>query len=113
MRGIAPRSHFLLAGARARDLILTYGYQIPTDRATEDVDLAFAVDDWGEFLALRRDLLASGRFGERGRSLHCIQHLGVGKARIDLIPFAGIEDADRRIAWPPDGGVVMKRDRLS
>lgn len=103
----APRSEFVLAGAKARDLLVTYAHNIPIDRVTEDVDLAFSVAGWDEFLSLRQALLASGKFTEQGRMPHRIQHRGIGAARIDLIPFAGVEDAKRQIAWPPDGAMVM------
>jgi predicted nucleotidyltransferase len=107
IRGAAPRSEFVLTGAKARDLLVTYAYNIPIERVTEDVDLAFAVAGWDEFLSVRQALLASGKFSERGKVPHRIQHRGLGTARIDLIPFAGVEDAKRQIAWPPDGAMVM------
>jgi predicted nucleotidyltransferase len=46
-------SPYLLAGATARDLLLKTAYGIDTRRATVDVDLAFLVDSWDEYRAIR------------------------------------------------------------
>lgn len=107
VRAAAPRATFLIAGATARDLILKYGHGIDTGRATEDVDLAFAIADWAEFERLREALLRSGRFAADGRELQRVRHSGVGRCRVDIIPFAGVEDRQRNVAWPPDGSHVM------
>jgi predicted nucleotidyltransferase len=107
VRIAAPETEFLLAGAQARDLLLTYAHGIDTGRATKDVDLAFMVDDWKNFFLLRKRLIGSGRFIEDTESLQKLKHHGIGASNVDVIPFAGVEDAQRHIAWPPDGGVVM------
>ncbi|TMG90328.1 MAG: hypothetical protein E6H73_15570, partial [Betaproteobacteria bacterium] len=104
---VARERDLLLVGAQARDLLLMHAYRIDTRRATEDVDLAFMVRDWSQFLDLRTRLVASGRFSEHERTLHKLIHNGVGTSRVDLIPFAGVEDAERHIAWPPDDATVM------
>lgn len=39
----ATETPFLMAGAMARDLLLVYAHDIHSNRATEDVDLAFLV----------------------------------------------------------------------
>lgn len=102
-----PKHDLLIVGAQARDLLLMHAYGIDTGRATNDVDVAFMVADWGEFLSLRTRLVESGRFSGHERTLQKLIHNGVGAAKIDLIPFAGVEDASRHIAWPPDGATVM------
>ena len=104
---VAQERDLLLVGAQARDLLLMHAYRIDTRRATEDVDLAFMVGDWSQFLDLRTRLVESGRFSELERTLHKLTHNGVGNSRVDLIPFAGVEDAERHIAWPPDDATVM------
>jgi len=103
----APESDFLLAGAQARDLVLMHGYGIDTQRATEDVDLAFLVSDWNDFQLLRTRLIESSRFTGNAVEPYKLRHVGIGAARVDLIPFAGVEDARRMIAWPPDRAIVM------
>ena len=107
IRIAAPKHGLLLVGAQARDLLLMHAHGIDTGPATEDVDVAFMVESWKEFHSLRAQLIESGRFSERGRTVQKLVHTGIGAAKIDLIPFAGLEDASRHIAWPPDGATVM------
>lgn len=107
VRVAAPEADFLVAGAQARDLLLMHAHGIETGRATEDVDLAFLVASWDEFMSLREGLLGSGKFITETQTLHKLRHTGIGKARLDLIPFAGIETDDRHISWPPNGEPVM------
>ena len=54
-----------MAGAMARDLILTYGYGINTGRATTDVDWAMQVESWEQFAAVKNALINTvGGHGE-------------------------------------------------
>jgi len=105
LRAAAPAWEPFLVGAMARDLLLYYAYKIPVGRATEDVDLGFAVADWREFEALRAALLASTFFEEHGSVVYRIYHRRHGP--VDLIPFGGLEHPDGSIAWPPRGDEVM------
>lgn len=97
---------FLLAGAMARDLLLVYAHDIRSNRATEDVDLAFLVKNWDEFEVVRRKLIASGEFSE-------IPRKGIHKLRfqrtleVDILPFGGVERRDRSIVLPPDNAFEM------
>ena len=97
--GIQP----LIVGAFARDLHLAYAHQIPVVRQTEDIDFALALDDWSAFEHLRTRLVDSGRFVQM-TSAHRLRY---GALPIDLVPFGLVEQADRTIAWPPQGDVVM------
>lgn len=97
--GITP----LIVGAFARDLHLVYAHQIPVVRQTEDIDLALALDGWSAFEQMRTRLVDSGRFAET-MSAHRLRY---GALPIDLVPFGLVERADRTIAWPPQGDVVM------
>ena len=97
--GVRP----LIVGAFARDLHLVHAHQIPVVRQTEDIDLALALDDWSVFEQLRARLVASGRFAQT-TAAHRLRH---GALPIDLVPFGLVERADRTIAWPPLGDVVM------
>jgi predicted nucleotidyltransferase len=99
LRRAAPAYKPLLVGAMARDLLLSYAHAIPIARATLDIDMAFAVSDWQDYDRLRQDLLASDQFFED----RTVQHrmLFRKEARIDLLPFGGVERGDRTIAWPP------------
>lgn len=99
LRLAAPAYEPLLVGAMARDLILSYGHGIPAVRATMDIDFAFAVKDWPDYDRLRNDMLVSDHFTED----RTIQHrlLFRNEIRVDLLPFGGVEQKNRMIAWPP------------
>jgi len=105
LRAAAPAWKPLLVGAMARDLLLYYAHNIPVIRATEDIDLGFAVADWDDFAALRAALLASTHFGAHGSLIQRFSHRR--GHQIDLIPFGGLERPDGSIAWPPRGDEVM------
>jgi predicted nucleotidyltransferase len=92
-----------MVGAMARDLLLHYGGGLPVQRATTDVDLAFAVASWNEFNALRNALLNSKRFTET-RVEHKLLHRQT--LEIDLIPFGGVEDAAGQVVWPVDESLM-------
>lgn len=101
--GDAP---YLLAGATARDLLLQAAHGIDTRRATADVDLAFLVSNWDEYLGLRNQLLASGDFAEMPKK--GLQKLRFrGNLEVDIMPFGAIERLDRSIAWPPQDDFSM------
>jgi len=95
----APAYRPLVVGAVARDLLLHYAQSVPITRATQDVDLAFALADWNEFESLRTALIDSQAFAST-RSLHRL--LYAGYLPVDLIPFGGIEASDGSITWPAD-----------
>lgn len=95
----------IVIGAFARDLHLHYGAGVPIQRATQDIDFAFAVRSWDQFHALRQRLLESGSFGSIEGKQHRLRHRNT--LTVDLVPFGDIETDDRRIAWPPSGDVVM------
>lgn len=103
----ALATDFFLMGAAARDLMLRHAHGIAPGRQTEDVDFAVMVRDWDAFAALRQALLASGDFAERsGPATHRLRHQATGLP-LDIVPFGGIERADRTIAWPPDQSTVF------
>ncbi|RJG02877.1 nucleotidyl transferase AbiEii/AbiGii toxin family protein [Noviherbaspirillum sedimenti] len=93
--------------AVVRDLMLRHAHGIAPGRQTEDVDFAVMVRDWEAFAALRAALLASGDFAERpGAATHRLRHQATGLP-LDIVPFGGIERADRTILWPPDQSTVF------
>ena len=96
---------YYLAGATARDLLLEHAHGINPGRDTRDLDLAIMVADWAAFELIRLALIESGRFAPLNDVLHKLRFSGIYE--LDLIPFGAIEQADRTIAWPPDGEVVM------
>ena len=99
--GVAP----LIVGAFARDLHLQYQHGITMQRQTQDIDFALAVPDWATFESLREHLISGERFTAYANTAHRLRHhTGLP---VDLVPFGGIELADRTIAWPPQGASVM------
>ena len=97
---------FFLTGAAARDLMRRYAHNIEPTRQTEDVDFAVMVSDWQSFDALREALIASGEFFPcSGPVTHQLRHKS--NLPLDIVPFGGIERADRTIVWPPDQSTVF------
>jgi len=105
VRAGAAGISFFVTGATARDLLLWYGHKIHTGRATNDVDIAVAVTGWNEFTAFKARLLALGEFSEHPKMQGRVRYQE--SLDVDLIPFGGIEDGNRSIAWPPDQEIVM------
>jgi predicted nucleotidyltransferase len=98
----------LIAGAFARDLHLRYGYDIAPLRQTKDIDIALAVSSWQAFTELRQQLIDEGGFAEAAGVPHRLRYRGRNmEIPIDIVPFGGLESADRMIAWPPSGDEVM------
>ena len=94
-----------LAGALARDLWLTFGFEIDSGRRTEDVDLAVQCSDWDTCDDLAEALAERGVERVQGTQ-HKFRH--PNGREIDLIPFGGVEKIDRTVAWPPDGNPEMR-----
>lgn len=104
-RQAAPSVEWLVVGALARDLHLSYAHGIRVDRVTTDTDLALTIATWAEFAHIRHTLLASGNFVADRRIEHKLLHRS-GRA-LDVVPFGDIEDRSGTIAWPPSGAVTM------
>lgn len=94
-----------VAGAVARDLWLQFAFGISTGRRTEDLDFAMQCPSWEVFHSLSVKLVASGF--QIPEPLRPHRFLHANGTSIDLVPFGGLERADRTIAWPPDGSRVM------
>lgn len=98
---------FFLMGAAARDLILQHAYGIEARRVTKDVDFAVMVRDWNAYDALRSALMTGGEFSARpGPATHRFLH--TSGLPLDIVPFGGIERADRTFAWPPEHSTVFE-----
>jgi predicted nucleotidyltransferase len=82
----------MVVGAVARDILIRHVVGSHPERATKDVDVAIAVPSWQYFDCVTRDLA-------KGRAAHRFIVLGV---EVDIIPFGGIETAERTIDWPDD-----------
>jgi predicted nucleotidyltransferase len=101
---------WFVAGAMARDIVLTGVHGIETGRATRDVDLAFALAGWPQFEELKQRLLGTARFSEaKGIAHRLLLDAAAGRRAypVDIIPFGAIAGDDGSIAWPPDHSIVM------
>jgi predicted nucleotidyltransferase len=95
---------FFVAGATARDIILTHVYDIDTWRATLDIDLGVQVSDWEHYHRLTEALIETGRF-RSGQYFHkLIYDEGLP---IDFVPFGAIADSKGRLTWPPEHEAAM------
>jgi len=95
---------FFVVGAAARDIILTYGYDIDTIRATRDIDFGVQVSDWDQYKNLTESLVATGEFRYSGEVQRLLYK---DSLRIDIIPFGPIANRDNTLSWPPDHEIEM------
>lgn len=106
----AANIDWFVAGATARDILLTHVHDIDPIRATADIDIGVCIDSWHNHEALRAELVATGRFEQRSRVLHQLDYSvpGIGKkAWLDIVPFGPLQDTNGEIAWPPDQSMRM------
>lgn len=96
MRALGLR--YFVAGAIARDILLTHVFGLGVYRATADVDFAVAVKDWAEFEAAKA-ALENRQFVRDPRLTH---RLYKNDYPVDIIPFGGVESPERTITWPPE-----------
>jgi predicted nucleotidyltransferase len=99
---------YFLAGATAREIMLRYVFGRPPGRRTLDVDLGIAVRDWDHFKLLKAALVEQAGFQPHARMVQRISYPSKPAVIVDLIPFGGIETAERTIAWPPEEDIVMR-----
>lgn len=101
---------YFVAGATARDILLTNVYGMNTGRATRDVDFAVAVESWQQFEAIKARLTADGRFNASKNTLQRLYYRisaeGPGYP-LDIIPFRGVEQPRNTVAWPPEMKVLI------
>jgi len=98
LRGIQTRAidlgiDIMVVGATARDILLQHHVGLTPERATADVDVAIAVSGWEDFDAL------TGPLDNPSKRSH---EFRVGDMTVDIIPFGGVENADRTILWPDE-----------
>ena len=101
---------YFVAGALARDIVLTNVFGIDTGRATQDVDIAVAVENWDQFKIVKEKLIASGQFNPAENAMHRLYYRakdGNTGYPLDILPFRGVEQPPNIIVWPPDMKVIM------
>lgn len=101
---------YFVAGATARDILLTNVYGLNTGRATRDVDFAVAVENWQQFEAIKARLTADGKFNASKNTTQRLYYRISDKGQgypLDIIPFRGVEQPPNIVAWPPDMKVLI------
>lgn len=84
-RADACGARLLVVGAAARDLLLA----TPSARATNDVDVAIAVEYAAQIADVTAGLVPDPSFAGRYR---------IDGIVVDVVPFGGVEDGDRTVA---------------
>jgi predicted nucleotidyltransferase len=106
----ALNGNYFVAGATARDIVLTNVFGLKPGRATMAIDFGVAVANWEEFQAFKQELTASQSFVPAlkvdQRLIYKDQDTG-SELPVDLIPFGGVTSASATVAWPPRGDVVL------
>jgi len=100
----------MLVGATARIILLENIFGLNVGRTTNDIDFAFALDNWPQFEAFKAHLVKHANFEEaKGSAQRLFVRLPELKHRhmVDLIPFGNIEATPGHIAWPPDMSFIM------
>ncbi|HEY3986568.1 nucleotidyl transferase AbiEii/AbiGii toxin family protein [Cedecea sp.] len=100
-----PRIEFFVAGATAREVILTHLHGRRSGRHTRDIDIAIFIKDWQQFSALKQVILAQGAEEIKGNAHRLVWEGN----ELDIIPFGEIAE-ENAIAWPPDRDFVMSVD---
>ncbi|WP_395489857.1 hypothetical protein ACG1VR_23090 [Cedecea davisae] len=96
---------FFVAGATAREVVLTHLYERKRGRHTRDIDIAIFIKDWHPFSALKQAILNQGAEEVAGNAHRLIWE----KTELDIIPFGGVAEGNA-IAWPPDRHFIMSVD---
>ena len=101
---------YFVTGAMARDILLNNVFGLNAERLTRDIDFAIAVANWEQFETVKKRLIDGGRFIPDRNATQRLYYSASGttsKFPIDLIPFRGVEEPPRTIAWPPNMKVMM------
>lgn len=93
---------FFIAGATAREVILTNVHGRPSGRRTRDIDIAIYVASWEKFNVLKDKVIESGAREVAGNA----HRFTWDEMELDIIPFGDIADRDT-IRWPPEQEIIM------
>lgn len=101
---------YFVGGAFARDLLLSHVHGFDLPRPTRDVDIGIAVRGWEDFDRVKEQLTGTHHFLAVKGITHRLLFKAAPETRgiyLDIVPFAGVEERDSLLRWPPDGSVVM------
>ena len=100
----------LLVGAQAKVILLQNIFGLDPGRATDDIDFAFAVENWEEYDQIKQRLISAGNFRALPKAAQRLlykSNLTESEFVVDLIPFGSVQDEKNMIAWPPNMDIVM------
>jgi predicted nucleotidyltransferase len=95
---------FFIIGATARDIILEAHGQ-KKGRATRDLDIAIAIEDWSKYEDIEHELVKIDDFTKNPHQKQQFFYKGIFV--LDIIPFGDIMSMDDKIFWPPDKQTAM------
>lgn len=96
---------FFVLGAFARDVIFEHIHDIPTARATKDIDIGVEVARWEDFDRLTNTLVARGHLMATQQP-HRFESSS-SSTPVDIVPYGAISDDTMYISWPPNHERVM------
>jgi predicted nucleotidyltransferase len=96
---------FFIIGASARDIVFSAMFDIPTRRATRDVDFAIRVPSWDKVHVLVSKMLSANSFRQDSRMRQ--RFIFQGQTVLDIVPFGGLERPPGSVQWPLDAGFIM------
>jgi predicted nucleotidyltransferase len=96
---------FLVVGATARDIVFSSIHNIPTKRATLDIDLGIRIETWDQFDTVVNDLVGLRSYEKDTKKM---QRLYFSGTIVDIVPFGPLENPAGSITWPPSSDVSMR-----
>lgn len=98
--------NFFIAGAMAREILLTSVHNKENKRRTRDIDVAVYVNHWDDFEMLKQTMIQADAIVDQSSEHRLIWN----EIEIDIIPFGGIASEHNQIIWPPEFHTIMSVD---
>lgn len=95
---------FYVIGATARDIIMQL-HDEKSGRATQDLDIAIAVEDWDRYQEVEKGILEIDGFSKDQKQQQRFLYLDTFP--LDIVPFGNVMQQDDKIFWPPDEHIAM------
>lgn len=95
---------FYVIGATARDILMQL-HNEKSGRATQDLDIAIAVADWGRYQEVEKGILEIEGFSKDKKQQQRFLYLNTFP--LDIVPFGDVMQQDDKIFWPPDEQIAM------
>jgi predicted nucleotidyltransferase len=95
---------FFVLGATSRYLFFNTLVDIPTGRATLDIEFGIQVKQWEDFQRVTDGMIALGKYMRDDKKAHRLY----SKSTVDILPFGEIELPVGTILWPPYNDTMMR-----